>query len=105
MRPFAGSIAIFAALSLLSSAPGAEPGKGHEAVAAASVFADSFGLNLAEKAPPAKQTGAASPTGLRQLPAADSFKLNNLEFSAVADCPAAKPDAKSAQPARKCIEI
>lgn len=105
MRPLARSIAVFSALSLVYSVSGAEPGKGREAVAAAAVFADSFGLNLAEKSPPAKQTGATPPMGLRQLPAADSFGLNNLQFSAVTDCPVAKPDAKSAQPTPKCIQI
>lgn len=105
MRSFAKSIAIVAAFCLACPAAGAEPAKEGGAFAGASVFADSFGLNVAERNLLAKQAGSASQVGPRPLPAADSFGLNNLFFPSTGDCPTAKAESKPTPGLRRCIEI
>jgi len=71
---------------------------------ATSVFADSFGLNATARAPAARQPALQSPSEHGWLPAADSFGLNNVLISAMADCLAAKTEARPAGPHR-CIQM
>ena len=105
MRAFMKSMAVVAALALAYAQACAETTKiqtvSHAAVA--SGFADSFGLNLAERAAATKQR-AAPTSEQRWVPVADSFGLNNVLVSAMADCLAAKM-AQSTARSHRCIEM
>lgn len=104
MRTCPRSIAYLAAF-LACSLAHADPAARVAEPAAASAFADSFGLNAADRTAALKPPAVLPPAERAWTPAADSFGLNNRLISGPADCPAADADTRSRPAPRRCVRM
>jgi hypothetical protein len=102
LKPIALAAFCFAC-SLAHGEPEANPAASSSP--AGPVFADSFGLNAAARASAARQPSSPSPSGQRWVPVADSFGLNNVLISAMADCLAAKLETRPASGPHRCVQM
>lgn len=97
------SIAVCLVHSLALAGPAMSPAGERET--ASSVFADSFGLNVAARTAALKPESVLTSPGQVWTPAADSFGLNRPLISTPADCPVADAQARPQPDPRRCIRM